>query len=227
MNRNLYNKLLLWAAAEYPGFQVRVKEDSKLMSILGALLFWIPFANYATTIGSKVYIPRRWFDDAEAGTTEWPWRVLAHEIVHVHDKQKMPLGIFGFSVVYLFPQVLAVLALLSLLGFALGAEWAWTLLFLLFLAPIPAVGRAWAEKRGYAMSMAANYWANGHILLGAQDGIVAKFTGPDYYFMWPFKKSTSLWAARLESDLWSDKLHDTLGAPFPKIRSIIKTTPNS
>ena len=61
------------------------------------------------------------------------------------------------------------------------------LLFLIFLLPFPAVGRSWVERRGYTMTMACNYWANGRISEVTKSQIVDNFVGSSYYWMMPFR----------------------------------------
>jgi hypothetical protein len=75
-----------------------------------------------------------------------------------------------------------------------GWQTLWLLAALIFVAPIPAPGRKWAEMRGYGMSIFVE------IALFGLTEITRKakqFTGPDYYFMWPFKK-----AVRDELMMW-------------------------
>ena len=84
-----------------------------------------------------------------------------------------------FNFLYASPQCFA--------PFALLAFWnLWFLLFLLCALPIPSPGRAWAEIRGYRMTMAVYYWLSGQKV--DIKWMVEQFVGPSYYFMWPFRK---------------------------------------
>ena len=100
---------------------------------------------------------------------------LSHEYVHLSDRKRMSLF---FNFLYLFPQIFAVFALLA-------PHNLWFLLFLLCLLPIPSPGRAWAEFRGYRMSMAVYHW----LLCGRYsiDHITHQFVSSNYYWMFPFK----------------------------------------
>lgn len=73
----------------------------------------------------------------------------------------------------------------------------WFLLSILPLAPWPSPGRMWAELRGYGMSVHAEYWLWGHSFIGAK---IKQFTGPNYYFMWPFTRYIYRKLVRYQSD---------------------------
>ena len=161
--------------------EVRYKNESRFMKFLAALLFFAPRFNehMATTIGRTIWLPsRQWARDERMC-----WMVLAHELVHVEDSLKVN-GVW-FALAYLFPQCLALLAPLALLP---GCGWmAW---FFLFLAPFPAPWRAKAEFRGYAVSLACCYWRK-IPMTGPQIVVEKHFSGPTYYWMWPFKSAVT------------------------------------
>lgn len=112
------------------------------------------------------------------------WRVLAHELVHGFDDKRLPGPLFRLG--YAMPQGLALLALM-----ALGKFWfpwmVWFGLCQAFLLPWPAPARAWAEMRGYTMSMAARHWDGQDVTKEYVANIAQNFTSGDYYWMWPFK----------------------------------------
>jgi hypothetical protein len=112
------------------------------------------------------------------------WRVLAHEFVHGHDDARLPPLLFKLG--YAMPQGLALLALL-----AIGKIWfpwmVWFGLCQAFLLPLPSPVRAWAELRGYTMSMATRHWDGKENSEEYIENIAENFYGPDYFFMWPFK----------------------------------------
>jgi len=159
---------------EFPKFEIIDKRDSKLMKLLSKVLFFNKtfMTSYITVIGSKVYVPKM------------PWKktnpfsaisVLSHEWVHMKDGKR--LG-FMFKFLYLFPQILTPL-------FLLGFWNPWFFFCLFFLAPWPALWRAKFELRGYTISMAVSWW-----LLDRTpdyDFYVKQFTGPGYYYMYPFE----------------------------------------
>ena len=129
--------------------KVIVKDESWLMRTANVVVrIFNPrfMQDYATAIPflGRVYIPSSWYADDY-------WRVLAHEGVHL--QQGKIEGQLAFSLKYMFPQVLSLLAL----G-AIGAIWFFPmllcLLFLLFLAPLPAPWRVKYEREAYLVTAA-------------------------------------------------------------------------
>lgn len=181
----------LFALVEFMGMKIRFKDESKFMKFLGFLLFFNKnfMTTYTTTIGSTVWFPSREFVKARPDV----WKILCHEAVHYEDAKKYKIG---FYLWYLFPQVLTPLALLAVFNL-------WFLLFLVCLLPLPAPGRKWAEMRGYAMTLAVEYWRSHQRLAGPPDQIVKQFTGMSYYLMWPFKT-----AVKRELTLWINRSVD-------------------
>ncbi len=127
------------------------KDESPLMKFCNVFvgLFNSQFmTEYTTTIAflGRIYTPTKWYAGAE-------WRTLAHEGVHLVQAKRD--GQLLFSLKYLFPQCLAPLALL-----AIGAIWwmpmLFALLFLLFLAPLPAPWRVRYEREAYRVSAACD-----------------------------------------------------------------------
>ena len=157
------------------GMSVKFKDESLFMKTLGILLFFNKdfMKNYITTIGSTVYFPsKQWLSDNKQAAT----RVMCHEMVHISDSAEVREVVFSYS--YLFPQVLALLALCAIFG---SPFW---LLSLLFLLPIPAPGRTYWELRGYALTDAVEYKTTGKF--SDIDWLTGQFTTSKYYFMWPF-----------------------------------------
>ena len=101
--------------------------------------------------------------------------------------QKEKYGAILFSALYLFPQCLASLALLSFLAIWLSSWWLMFLCCLLFLAPLPAPWRATFEMEGYTASMLVYYETYGSIPEALTDYISKHFYSMDYFLMWPFK----------------------------------------
>ncbi len=167
------NKLIRFIKGQIPGFELCSKKDSLLMRILSVVLFFNKtfMTRYVTTLYPKVYVP------------ELPWNkplttqinILAHEYVHLKDRKRM--GWF-FNVLYLSPQIFALLAL--------GAFWnSWWLLALLFLLPLPSPGRAWLEFRAYKVSIALHWHLTGQRI--NVFWLRKQFTCSSYYWMFPFK----------------------------------------
>ena len=157
-----------------PGFEIKEKSQSLWMKILSKILFFTPdfMDRFVTTLYPKVYVPSllRW-----ESNNFFSIITVAHEYVHLYDRKR--LGLF-FNFLYLSPQVLVVLALLYPLN-------TWFLLFLVCLLPLPSPGRAWAEFRGYRMSMAVHHWLTGEKY--SVKHITHQFISSNYYWMFPFR----------------------------------------
>ncbi len=205
------------ALAEARGMEFKFKTDSSFMKLLNLFVgrFNKRFmSNFTTTIGNTIYFPSedwlfgRDFVTKDNGTpftvveqerlgAERAWKVVAHEIVHYDDGEK--IGQIPYSTWYLFPQIpLFVIGLV--LGFVLGP---WLFLTALSgLIPFPAPGRKYYEMRGYAVSMAVLMWSENRALAEPPDYIVKSFTTGNYYWMWPFKAKVEAelkdWIARAQ-----------------------------
>jgi len=180
LQRELYYNTKLVALTKHikeqiPNFSVRKKKDSLLMRILGTVLFFNKrfMDTLVTTVYPCVYLPVEW--DEWSNSTKCA--VLAHEYVHLKDAKRFWIL---FEFMYLMPQILSL--------FAIGAIWnPYFIWFLLFLLPISSATRTWLEYRGYRMEISVNYWLTG----GMYDieFLAEQFTGPAYYFMFPFKNT--------------------------------------
>jgi len=187
------------------GFRVKFKDESALMKFIGKLMFFNKafMTRFVTTIGYIVYFPSRVnLETRGEGST----RTLAHEYRHAKDAKKFTRVLF--SLLYLFPQILAVpgaiAAITSIVWIPLMIfgvlSWSWwllpILLTLLFAAPIPAPPRAYFEFKGYSMSLFAENELMKERGIEPEERILAlyilaehynkQFTGSNYYFMWPF-----------------------------------------
>jgi len=91
---------------------------------------------------------------------------------------------------------LLVLSILTAVGLSIWLDgWGalWLVGALVFLLPLPAPGRYWAEHRGYGASITFEIALYGRTEI---DRKIKKFTGSDYYWMMPI----SVWvAAKLKS----------------------------
>jgi hypothetical protein len=110
-------------------------------------------------------------------------------MIHILDRKRLNL-LYSFA--YLFPQILAVFSFLSFLAF-FNLNWLFCLLFLVFLAPIPAPWRAWGEIRGYSMSMyfKGTHYEKNNIKWEYEEyakWATSLFCNSSYYFMFPFRK---------------------------------------
>jgi len=180
-------------AEEIPGYESRYKEESFFQKLIGVLAW--PFNRhymdrYTTTMYPRVYFPERsWRTDH----TRRVWKILTHEYVHLWDQKQHRVL---YPVGYALPQVLALMSLGAIGAFWGGLGFLWFLAFLVFALPWPAKWRTAAEMRGYAMSMAVNYWRYGTVTESQKEHVVARFVGWDYYRMSASKKKTR---ARVEA----------------------------
>lgn len=169
---------------------IKYKNSSLLMKILGYILFFNPnfMTGFVTTIGNIIYFPNKEYiserDDLGA------IQILSHEARHIKDLEEV--GRLPFTLSYMFPQVLAPLALLGLLI----NWWVALIAFLVCLLPWPAPWRKHWELRGYIMSL---FFANEAMkengvgqeertkkLAQAANYYNSNFTNFNYYLMWPF-----------------------------------------
>ena len=191
-----------------PTFELKFKNQSKFMEVLSKILFFNKnfMTSVKTTIGTTVY----WTTEEDyKKNPRVSFMTLAHEFVHIMDYKKNPVS---FVLSYLFPQILAIFSLLAI--FALLNPWFLLfLIFLIFLAPLPAPWRKKWEMRGYGMSVKVlNWWFNLNSPMGT-DWYVEQFTGPSYYFMWPFQNSV-----KKEFAKWADpKDNSCLEEPVYKV----------
>src|SRR5208337_4529336 len=135
-----------------------------------------------TTIGNTIYYTTAVYIDHHPVSS---FVILAHELVHVYDEQKLTKPLF--SVLYLLPQLLF---LPSLLLFAINWHIAIPIV-LLCLLPLPAYFRMIFEKRAYIASLYTmnklNIKSHYHIDIKAQKEVfIRQFKNLDYYYVWPF-----------------------------------------
>lgn len=166
------------------GINLVYKQDSWLMRFISKVLFFNKdfMDNYITTIGSTIYVPNKDLYMANS--------VIAHEVVHKCDYDRY--GYLNVGFMYMSPQwfgiaTIFLLPVTILLSIFHSQIWLYSLLGLTFLFPLPSPGRRWVEMRGYAATIAVMYWDGRFNDLDDLDWIIKKFTGPDYYWMWPFK----------------------------------------
>ena len=163
---------------------LELKSRSRLHRLIGWVLARLGNPAYMehvwTTVGHTVWRPRA----VEAGPVFSEAEVLLHEGVHVLQARRLTAP--GVAALYLLPQLLA----LPALALALLVS-PWWLLGLLCLAPLPALGRAWLEWEAYKVSVAVDAWLGPPPAWAHKawiEGYVRKFTGPMYWFMWPFQR---------------------------------------
>ena len=168
---DLFDKIEKYGRDRY-GIEIAYKDESKFMQLLGKLLFFNKrfMTSYTTTISDTVYFPSR---DSVKQNRDTAALVLGHELQHVNDAHKMTFPIF--ALMYLSPQIFALLAILAIWFSPL-----W-LLALVCLLPIPSPGRTVLELHGYAVStVLIRRWCSWRA------DCVSQFTTSAYYWMWPF-----------------------------------------
>lgn len=197
------------------GVRIRFKDKSWTMRLLGRLTPWDSgFMQRPTTVGTTVYFPSQKWVDQNAQTA---WMQLAHELVHVGDYRR--LG-WRFHAAYAMPQLLAVFSLMTFVFYS----W-WPALFLLFLLPIPAPWRMQFEMRAFAMTLATHFWLNGGGIPQEMKAKIARnFTGPRYYWAWPFKKAVKKRIGRWTKKILCGELltNPEFQATYGEVHDLIK-----
>lgn len=186
--------LVKFAQVYFPKLQIKYKDNSLFMKILGKLMFFNSsfMKTFTNTIGNTIYFPSQQY------TIDNPVEsniILLHELVHMYDLKKK--GNLFYSLLYMFPQCLVLLFLPLLF-----LSWKIALIgSLISLAPIPAYFRMQDEKRGYLCSMyTAHVYGKKYnftderlqkMLDSNKEQYVNEFYNSSYYFMWPFKSIKS------------------------------------
>ena len=161
--------------AEFPTFEIRYKRVSRLQRAIHLILALL------TLGGQRVYMTRYhtvlfgklWVPDAWDTMSDLDrYVLLCHERVHLRQRRRMGDVVMAF--VYLVP------------------------FFPLFLA----YGRARIEWEAYVETLRAT--AEVHGLPAAEalrPTLIARFTGPDYGWMWPFPRAVDRWFDEAMADL--------------------------
>lgn len=159
--------LLREIEGEFPSFAIKKKRESGLQKAIDLALKIVTFG------GQRVYMTRYhtvlfgklWVPDAwDDMTDDDKYILLRHERVHLRQRKRM--GDVAMAFVYLVP------------------------FFPLFFA----YGRARMEWEAYVETIRATVEVKGVAEAEAlRDGIVSRFTGPDYGWMWPFPKTINRW----------------------------------
>lgn len=171
----LVDRFLLYLQGNGTSIRIKKKRDSFIMTILGKLLFFNKrfMGSYYTTIGNTVYTPDTIVNLDSPNTL----KIIAHEAVHVAMRKAHP---FLYTVLYLYPQINALWALLAFLPFNGSLLF---LIFLIFLFPWPARGRVVLEKWGYLMNLIVIEWRTGDLAKFELEFALDQFEGSAYYWM--------------------------------------------
>lgn len=159
--------LLQAMQAEFPTFALRYKRDSGLQRAIHVAL------RVLTLGGQRVYLTgyytvlfgTLWVPDAWDHLDDvGRYVLLCHERIHLRQRRRM--GDLVMAVLYLF----------------------W------FFPVGLAYGRARIEWEAYEETMRATYEIRGRdATLALRPWLLARFTGPDYGWMWPFPKAVGRW----------------------------------
>jgi hypothetical protein len=202
-----------------PGFQIKFKNRSLLMKLLGALLW--PFnqkfmTGYVTTLKWSVYFPS---EKSIQDNPENAVAILMHEFIHMWDRKQR--GVW-FSIEYLSPQIWAIVPFAGLAVFGvLLPLWIDCLLFgfgMLCLAPWPSPWRTEYEFRGFTVTLAYTQWTNG-VMASSEEAewIEQQFTGWHYYKMWPFPHTIVNKIDTIMEQIRANKL----GTPFSYVKNFL------
>jgi hypothetical protein len=160
---------------EFPRFRVKRRRDAWWLHAAFWLLSKITrtdYSGFSTTIGSGVYVR----DDWEQRTPDQKYKLLRHEVIHIRQIHRFPLG-----------------------------RWIWPLNFVIYsicyaiVLPIIWTFRAKFEREGYTQSMLCSYELHGPFSDGKREAwarrIADTFGGSAYFFMWTKKKAYA-WAMK-------------------------------
>jgi len=173
-DKELFDRVVKFAHERFDA-NIKFKNESQFMKILGKILFFNPkfMTSFITVIGKTVYFPSREKMEKNPGSAA---QVLCHEMVHMADERTVGSLLFRLS--YLFPQWFALLAFSTIFVGPIG------LAFLVFLIPWPSFFRTFWELRGYAMTDAVHYALFERFT--NKEWVTSQFTTGSYFFMWPF-----------------------------------------
>ncbi len=183
------NRLITEFQKTIPNFNIKFKNQSLLIKIIGYILFFNKsfMTNYATTIGSTVYFPSEQFLESDVPGNQ---ALIAHEFVHAIDNKNNPI----FKILYLFPQILT--PLFIILFFVLPSIFNLISLVIALICLLPIIPAFWRSKdelRGYQISLFAlselmKEYNTDEIkydkyLNDNANGFNIYFTGSNYYWM--------------------------------------------
>jgi hypothetical protein len=156
-------------SAEFPGFRLRYKRDSALCRAIHAALLLLTFG------GQRDFLSGYYTVLGETLYVPDSWddlpdvdRVILLRHERVHLRQRRRYGSVGMALLYLLP----------------------------FLPLGLAYGRARLEWEAYRETLRATLELKGHSAAFdpvLRRRIVTRFTGPDYGWMWPFRRGVERW----------------------------------
>lgn len=180
-----------------PEFKLAPKSSSLLHRSIGKLFGLLGNKDYCSRFWTTLKFTAAYPDTMDEGWDAGAWTVVLHEGMHaVQRKRSSTLAV---NVRYGMPQLLALpWAAVCVLAAVLGFWTWWLLLGLIFLAPLPSWGRAQIELEAYRVSVAVDEtWWGGikprRLNSYVNGWLVDNFVGPNYYYMFPFKRVVWSW----------------------------------
>lgn len=171
----LSDALIRDIVAEFPSFAIVPKRESGLQKAIDAFLRIVTVGQMRTYLTQyhTVLFGKLWVPDSYARMPDVDrYVLLRHERVHLRQRRRM--GDVLMALVYLIPF------------FPLGL----------------AYGRARIEWEAYTETIRATWETSGLPAAKAlRAPIVARFVGPDYGWMWPFRGAVEGWFDEVIADL--------------------------
>jgi hypothetical protein len=165
-------ELLIAIEQEFPRFQLREKAGSRLCLLIDRCLRYLTFGRQSRFMTEYFTVLGETLYLAptwESMTDDQRYVLLCHERVHLRQRKRY--GSLGMTFLYLVP--------ILPMGLALG--------------------RARLEWEAYEETLRASaevYGIESLVDDNLKKRIVARFTGPDYGFMWPFPNQVARWYER-------------------------------
>jgi len=188
-NQEVFNDLLAIAKKHSPKTRVVPKATvwwhraiDKILKVVGNDSY---LDGYWTTIGFTIYQP------GDEVNEDW-WSAIPHEGGHSIQAKKWTRPLFG-SLYLMGTPVWLLPAVLFSWPFFVWLPWWSGLIFVLafLLLSFPPFGfyRAHWEFQMYGLSLAMRYWQGGDVSSGYIETRAKQFTGPDYFYMHPYRRS--------------------------------------
>lgn len=168
VTKDNYNELIATIKKEFPDFEIVKKSDSKLMKVIDIFLKAITFGKMSSFMTSyTTTLGNRIYTSSEWDNRSITTQIstLRHERVHMRQARKH--GKLLYSLMYLF-----------------------------FPLPVGfAFYRARFEMEAYEETLRTMYKFYGPAVLTktTKETILGYFTGPEYFWMWPWKKDLEAW----------------------------------
>jgi hypothetical protein len=161
--------------AEFPGFRLQKKRESRLQRAINVALVIVTaggqrsyMTRYHTVLFGTLWVPDAWDEMPDLDR----YVLLRHERVHLRQRRRM--GDFWMAFVYLVP------------------------FFPVFLA----YGRARIEWEAYVETIRATAEVHGlNAAKRLRASLIERFTGPDYGWMWPFPRTIGRWFDEAYADV--------------------------